>query len=72
MTTQTQNEHRQTSMHRVGFEPTIQVFELSKTFYATDRAATKRPYFNLYILNILTLTCFNDAALTAEVLWHQS
>jgi hypothetical protein len=39
-TTQTQEKRRQTSMPRVGFEPTIPVFERAKTFHATDRAAT--------------------------------
>jgi hypothetical protein len=27
-------------MHRVGFEPTIPVFELAKTFHALDSAAS--------------------------------
>jgi hypothetical protein len=39
-TTQTQNNLTQTSMPRVGFEPTIPVFERAKTVYALDRAAT--------------------------------
>jgi hypothetical protein len=39
-TTQTQNKRTQTSMPRVGFEPTIPVFELAKTVHALDRAAT--------------------------------
>jgi hypothetical protein len=39
-TTQTQNKRRQTSMSRVGFEPTIPVFERVKTVHASDRAAT--------------------------------
>jgi hypothetical protein len=38
--TQTQNKHRYTSMPRVGFEPTIPVFERAKTIHASDRAAT--------------------------------
>jgi hypothetical protein len=37
-TTQTQINHRQTSMPRVGFEPTIAVFERAKTIHALDRA----------------------------------
>jgi hypothetical protein len=37
--TQTQNKHKQTSIPRVGFEPTIPLFEWVKTFYALDRAA---------------------------------
>jgi hypothetical protein len=38
--TQTQNKRTQTSMLRVGFEPTIQVFERAKTVNASDRPAT--------------------------------
>jgi hypothetical protein len=32
----TQKKRRQTSMPRVGFEPTIPVFERSKTYHASD------------------------------------
>jgi hypothetical protein len=39
-TTKTQNNHTQTSMPRVGFEPTIPVFERAKTIHALDRTAT--------------------------------
>jgi hypothetical protein len=40
-TTQTQNKHTiQTSMLRMGFEPTIPVFELAKTFHALESPAT--------------------------------
>jgi hypothetical protein len=35
-----QNKHTQTSMPRVGFGPTIPVFERAKTVHALDRAAT--------------------------------
>jgi hypothetical protein len=38
--TQTQNKRTQTSMPRVGFEPTIPAFERTKTVHALDRAAT--------------------------------
>jgi hypothetical protein len=38
--TQTQNKHKQTSMLRVGFEPTIPAFERAKTVHGLDRAAT--------------------------------
>jgi hypothetical protein len=38
--TQTQNKRTQTSMPRVGFEPTIPVFEWAKTVHALDRAST--------------------------------
>jgi hypothetical protein len=39
-TTQTQNKCKKTSMHGVGFEPMIPVFEWAKTVHALDRAAT--------------------------------
>jgi hypothetical protein len=38
-TTQTQNKRTHTFMPQVGFEPTIQVFELAKTVHASDHAA---------------------------------
>jgi hypothetical protein len=34
------NPRTQTSMHRLGFEPTIPVFEQGKTVHALDSAAT--------------------------------
>jgi hypothetical protein len=37
--TQTQNTRTQTSMFRVGFEPTSPAFERAKTVHALDRAA---------------------------------
>jgi hypothetical protein len=39
ITKQTQNKRRQTSMPRVGLEPTIPVYERAKTVHL-DRAAT--------------------------------
>jgi hypothetical protein len=39
-TAQAQNKRTQTSMPRVEFEPTIPVFERTKTVHASDRAAT--------------------------------
>jgi hypothetical protein len=39
-TTQTQNKLRQTSMPRMGFEPTTPAFERAKTVHALDRATT--------------------------------
>jgi hypothetical protein len=39
-TTQTQNKRTQTSMSRVGFEPTIPVFGRAKTVHALDCAAS--------------------------------
>jgi hypothetical protein len=38
--THTQNRRTQTSMHRMGFEPTIPVFKREKTVHTVDRAAT--------------------------------
>jgi hypothetical protein len=39
-TTREQNKRTQASMHRVGFEPTIPVFERAKTIHALDSAAS--------------------------------
>jgi hypothetical protein len=39
-TTQTQNKSTQTSMPRVGFEPTTPVFERAKIIHALDREAS--------------------------------
>jgi hypothetical protein len=39
-TTQTHNKRTQTSMPRLGLEPTIPAFERAKTVHALDRAAT--------------------------------
>jgi hypothetical protein len=39
-TTQTQNKRTQTSVPRIGFEPTIPVLERTKTVHASDRSAT--------------------------------
>jgi hypothetical protein len=41
-TAQIQNKRMQTSMPRVGFEPTTLVFELMKTVQASDRAVTMK------------------------------
>jgi hypothetical protein len=38
--TQKQNKRIQRSIHQVSFEPTIPVFERSKTVHVLDRAAT--------------------------------
>jgi hypothetical protein len=38
--TQKHIKHKQTSMPRVGFKPTIPAFERAKTVHALDRAAT--------------------------------
>jgi hypothetical protein len=47
-TTQTQYELTQTSMPRVGFEPTTPVFERAKTVRALDRAPTVVVRYPLY------------------------
>jgi hypothetical protein len=39
-TAQTQNKCTQKSMSRVGFEPTLPLFERAKTVHASDRVAT--------------------------------
>jgi L-fucose mutarotase/ribose pyranase (RbsD/FucU family) len=43
-TTQTENKCTQTSMHRVGFEATIQMFERAKTVHATVIGSEIRIY----------------------------
>jgi hypothetical protein len=51
-TTQEQNKSTQTSMPRVGFEPTIPVFQRAKTVHASDLAATvigHTSHINIYI-----------------------
>jgi hypothetical protein len=40
LSAQTQSKLAQTSMPRMGIEPTIPVFERAKTVHALDRAAT--------------------------------
>jgi hypothetical protein len=47
-TTQTQNKRTHTSMPRVGFEPTIQVFERAKSVHAIDRVATGTGVFRMW------------------------
>jgi hypothetical protein len=37
---QTQNNHRQTSMPSMGFEPTVPMFEQAKTVHELDRVST--------------------------------
>jgi hypothetical protein len=51
-TTQTQNKRRQTSMPRVGFEPTIPAFERAKAVHASDRAVTAIGPLQAYIRKI--------------------
>jgi hypothetical protein len=48
-TTQTQNKCTETSMPRVGFEPTTPVFERAKTIHALDRASTVIGLINLRV-----------------------
>jgi hypothetical protein len=53
-TTQTRNKRTQTSMPLVEFEPTIPVFERTKTVRTLDRLATVIGFFLLYYLEILS------------------
>jgi hypothetical protein len=52
-----QNKNTQTSMPRVGVEPTIKVFERAKTVHALDCAATvmglSTDYTALYIFRLI-------------------
>jgi hypothetical protein len=48
-TTQTQNKSTQTSMPRVGFEPTIPVFEWAKTVRASDRSSSLNSSSGQYV-----------------------
>jgi hypothetical protein len=62
--TQTQNKHKQTSMPGVGFEPTIPVFERTKTFHALDRKAKVIGFKSVYshkicvLVGLLIYLCF--------------
>jgi hypothetical protein len=49
------NKRTETSMPRVGFEPTTLVFERAKTVDALDRAATVTAPFYLYRIQICNL-----------------
>jgi hypothetical protein len=58
-TTQTQKKRGQSSMPRVGFESTILLFERTKRFHASDRAATVICTREINILNCrCSLRCF--------------
>jgi hypothetical protein len=46
-----QNKRTHTSMPRVGFEPTIPVFERAKTVHALDREATVFGFCRNYVSN---------------------
>jgi hypothetical protein len=58
-----QNKHKQTSMPRLGFEPTIPVFERANTFHALDRAAT-------VIGNSFVITYINTYTLVYTCITH--
>jgi hypothetical protein len=53
--TQTQNIRTQTSMPRLGFEPTIPVFERSKTVHVLDREAIVTGIVFLMLFKIVFL-----------------
>jgi hypothetical protein len=55
-TTRIQNKRTQTFMLRVGFEPTIQMFERAKTVHALDPAVTVIGSIDKYIIYFSTLT----------------
>jgi hypothetical protein len=52
-TAQTKNKRTQVSMPQVEFEPTIPVFELSKTVHVLDRAATVIGHYKYTIRIVL-------------------
>jgi hypothetical protein len=54
-TTQTQNKRAQTSMPRVGFEPTIPVLEQVKIVHALDCAATVIGIYSKYLYKLLII-----------------
>jgi hypothetical protein len=51
-TTQTQNKCRQTSMSRVGFEPTLPLFQFAKEFHAFDTWATMIGVIRNYLTSL--------------------
>jgi hypothetical protein len=71
MTTQTQNKRTQTSMPRLGYEPTIPVFERTKTAHALDRADTLTSSSNLLdlIFSVLSGLCINPRLIIIAPLW---
>jgi hypothetical protein len=62
-----QNKRTQISIPRVGFEPTIPVFEWAKIVHALDRATTVIGLISVYRINILFKINFNNVARTAEI-----
>jgi hypothetical protein len=69
--TQTQNEHKQTSIPWVGFEPKIPVFKRPKTFNTLDGAATViGMWWALYgylIISYWSTRCLGEIALPVNV-----
>jgi hypothetical protein len=55
-TTQTQNESKQISVPRVGFEPMIPLFERAKTVHVLDRAVTVIGKYCFYHYKLLYVT----------------
>jgi hypothetical protein len=62
-----QNNCRQTSMPRLGFDPTAPLFEWVKTFRALDRVATDWLYIAMYFLASLLR---NHVAVASYVKFH--
>jgi hypothetical protein len=57
-TTQIQNKQTQTSMPRVGFEPTIPVFERAKRVHALDRAVIEIG-LSMYMMAVINFLVFS-------------
>jgi hypothetical protein len=51
--TETQNNQKETSMPRVGFEPTIPAFKRAKTVHTLDRATTVIGHMNMGLWEIV-------------------
>jgi hypothetical protein len=54
-----QKKRGHTSMFRVGFEPTIPVFERAKIFHVIDRKATVIVFILNYLIKLLIITEYN-------------
>jgi hypothetical protein len=59
-TTQTQNKNTQTSLPRMGFEPTTPVFERAKTVHALERAVTVIELLRYSNLLQTEICCFTN------------
>jgi hypothetical protein len=66
-TTQTQNRCTQASMSRVGFEPTIPMFEGAKTVHALDRAAITIARLKFTLSNNSIIQVLQNSRETANI-----